>query len=101
MIKITKKPVRVEAEAATATNPNAVATPEIVAKPETTPEPELSGPLPEHFLSVMQAAAYVGVSAVTIRRWIKAQVFPCHRAGKQWKIEPKELVSCMRRSAHC
>ena len=58
-------------------------------------------PLPVSFLSVGQAAAYAGVSPITIRRWIKTKAFLCHRAGKQWKIDPKELVSFMRRSAHC
>lgn len=99
--KTTKQPTPVEVEAATVAEPRAVGEAGIVAAPETAVDPEPPEPLPDSFLSVAQAAAYAGVSQPTIRRWIKAKVFTRYRSGKQWRIDPKDIVSFMRRNAHC
>lgn len=65
------------------------------------PEPQLPNPLPASFMSIAEAAAYASVSQQTIRRWIKSKTLRCHRAGKQWRIDPQAIVSLMIRSAHC
>lgn len=47
---------------------------------------------PTELLSVEQAAAFLGVAQITIRRWLKAGIIPSFRAGKQIRIDRAELL---------
>lgn len=45
-----------------------------------------------NWISIDEAAAYLGVKPVTIRDWIrKEKGVPAHKIGKQWKFKISEL----------
>lgn len=56
------------------------------------PSPLVTQPGPSELLSVEGAAAYLGVSEITVRRWLKANRIPHFRAGKQIRIDRGALV---------
>lgn len=46
----------------------------------------------DKWINIEEAAAYLGVKAVTIRDWIrKGKDIPAHKIGKQWKFKCSEL----------
>ena len=52
--------------------------------------------LPE-LLTVKQVAEYLKVSTQTIRRWIQADVLPCVRIGKEYRIKRNSLAQSLTR----
>ena len=45
-----------------------------------------------NWISIDEAAAYLGVKSVTVRDWIrKDKGIPAHKIGKQWKFKVSEL----------
>lgn len=48
--------------------------------------------LEDNYISIEEAAVYLGIKAVTLRTWIKTKNdLPAHRIGKQWKFKKTEL----------
>ena len=46
----------------------------------------------DNWISLDDAAEYLGVKAITIRDWIrKNNGIPAHKIGKQWKFKRSEL----------
>lgn len=46
----------------------------------------------DNWISIEEAANYLGVKIVTIREWIKKQNgIPAHKIGKLWKFKKSEL----------
>jgi excisionase family DNA binding protein len=46
----------------------------------------------DKWISLEEAAEYLGVKAITIREWIKKfNDIPAHKIGKQWKFKRSEL----------
>jgi len=46
----------------------------------------------DNWISLDDAAEYLGVKAITIREWIrKNNGIPAHKIGKQWKFKRSEL----------
>jgi excisionase family DNA binding protein len=45
----------------------------------------------ERWLSVDEIAAHLGISAVTIYRWLEKGGIPAHRVGKLWKFKRDEV----------
>jgi len=46
----------------------------------------------DKWISIDEAAAYLGVKPVTVRDWIrKGTGIPAHKIGKQWKFKISEL----------
>lgn len=45
----------------------------------------------ERWISVEEAAEYLGVKPSTIREWIKKTTIPANKIGKQWKFKKSEL----------
>lgn len=46
----------------------------------------------DNWISLDDAAEYLGVKAITIREWIKKNNgIPAHKIGKQWKFKRSEL----------
>ena len=48
----------------------------------------------ENWISLDEAAEYLGISSVTLRDWIKKQELndiPAHKIGKLWKFKKTEL----------
>ena len=46
----------------------------------------------ENWISIEEAAEYLGVKPVTLRSWIKKDNgIPAHKIGKQWKFKKSEL----------
>ncbi len=44
------------------------------------------------WISLEEAAAYLGVKPGTIRNWLrKGKEIPAHKVGKQWKFKPSEI----------
>lgn len=43
------------------------------------------------WLSVRQIAEYLGISMITVYRWIEAGKIPCHRVGHQWRFSTTEI----------
>ena len=46
----------------------------------------------DNYISIDDAAAYLGIKTVTLRNWIKKKPdIPAHRVGKLWKFKRSEL----------
>ena len=46
----------------------------------------------DSWISIDEAATYLGVKPVTVRDWIrKEKGIPAHKIGKQWKFKISEL----------
>ena len=46
----------------------------------------------DNYISIDDAAAYLGIKTVTVRNWIKKKPdIPAHRVGKLWKFKRSEL----------
>ena len=43
-------------------------------------------------LTLQEAAAYARVSISTVRRWVSGEGLPFYKAGRQKRIDEKELV---------
>ena len=48
----------------------------------------------ENYISIEDAANYLKIKPVTLRKWIKIKPdFPAHQIGKQWRFKRSELDS--------
>lgn len=45
----------------------------------------------EPWLGTKEIAEHLGVTVVTVRKWITAEKIPCHRMGKLWKFKASEV----------
>lgn len=46
----------------------------------------------DKWISIYEAAEYLGIKTVTLRGWIKKDSsLPAHRVGKQWKFKCSEI----------
>lgn len=46
----------------------------------------------EKWISLDEAASYLGIKPVTLRNWIKKDIgVPAHKIGKMWKFRCSEL----------
>lgn len=45
----------------------------------------------ERWLGIEEIAKHLGVSTVTIHRWVKAKKIPAYRVGKLWKFKASEV----------
>ena len=45
----------------------------------------------DNYISIDEAAQYLGIKPVTLRNWIKKTDIPTRKIGKQWKIKRSEL----------
>ena len=39
----------------------------------------------DNYISIEEAAEYLGIKTVTLRNWIKKEMVPAHKVGKLWK----------------
>lgn len=52
----------------------------------------MSEKLTDKWISIEEAAEYLGVKPATVRDWIrKKKGIPAHEIGKQWKFKCEEL----------
>ena len=48
----------------------------------------------ENYISIDEAAKYLGIKCVTLRNWIKKdKSLPAHKIGKLWRFKKSELDS--------
>ena len=46
----------------------------------------------DNYISIDEAAEYLGIKTVTLRNWLKKDVeLPATKIGKQWKFKRSEL----------
>ena len=46
----------------------------------------------DNYISIDEAAEYLGIKTVTLRNWIKGETsIPAHKIGKLWKFKRSEL----------
>lgn len=46
----------------------------------------------DKYISIDEAAEYLGIKTVTLRNWLKKDVeLPARKIGKQWKFKRSEL----------
>ena len=46
----------------------------------------------DNYISIEEAAEYLGIKVVTLRTWIKTKhELPAHKIGKHWKFKKSEL----------
>lgn len=46
----------------------------------------------DNYISIDEAAEYLGIKTVTLRNWIKKDTsLPAHKIGKLWKFKRSEL----------
>lgn len=51
----------------------------------------------DKWISIDEAAEYLGIKTVTLRGWIKKDSsLPAHRVGKQWKFKHSEIDECVK-----
>jgi len=51
------------------------------------------------YLSLIQAAAYLGLSPKTIYVWAEGRRIPAYKVGRLWRFDRAELDAFVRRSA--
>lgn len=51
----------------------------------------MSSLINENYISIEDAALFLNVKPVTLRKWIKGKNVPAHKIGKQWKFKRSEL----------
>ncbi len=56
----------------------------------------LDPPSTEHWLSVGQIAAHLGVNPDTIYKWITRKKMPAHKVGRLWKFMASEVDAWVR-----
>ncbi len=48
--------------------------------------------LNDNYISIDEAAEYLGIKTVTLRNWIKKdESLPAHKIGKLWKFKKSEI----------
>lgn len=45
----------------------------------------------EPWIGTKEIAEHLGVTVVTVRKWIANGKIPCHRVGKLWKFKVSEV----------
>lgn len=45
----------------------------------------------EPWIGTKEIAEHLGVTVVTVRKWIAGGKIPCHRVGKLWKFKASEV----------
>jgi excisionase family DNA binding protein len=63
----------------------------ISEKPEPLNLESWQNELAEKPFNLKEASEYLGISAVTLRRWIKAQRLPAYKIGRAYSFEVKDL----------
>jgi excisionase family DNA binding protein len=48
------------------------------------------------WLSVEDAAAYLGISRDTVYKWIERKAMPAHKVGRLWKFQAEEIDAWVR-----
>lgn len=48
---------------------------------------------PEPWIGTKEIAEYLGVTVVTVRKWIAEDKIPCYDMGKLWKFKACEVGS--------
>lgn len=48
------------------------------------------------WLSVDEAAAYLGISRETVYKWVGRKQMPAHKVGRLWKFQAEELDAWVR-----
>ena len=43
------------------------------------------------YVSIEDAAVFLGISIPTLRQWLKKDILPAHKIGKLWKFKISEL----------
>jgi len=56
----------------------------------------MSSLLNENYISIEDAAIFLNIKPVTLRKWIKEKNIPAHKIGKQWKFKRSELEEWVR-----
>ena len=51
----------------------------------------MSNSINENYISIEDAALFLNIKPVTLRKWIKDKNVPAHKIGKQWKFKRSEL----------
>ena len=52
----------------------------------------MSETLNDNYISIDEAAEYLGIKTVTLRNWVKKDKhIPAHKIGKLWKFKRSEL----------
>ena len=49
------------------------------------------GPASERWLSVDEIATHLGISKVSVYKWVEAGKIPGHKVGRQWKFRVSEV----------
>ena len=52
---------------------------------------QIQEPYIDNYISIDEAAQYLGIKPVTLRNWIKKTDIPTRKIGKQWKFKRSEL----------
>jgi excisionase family DNA binding protein len=56
----------------------------------------MDDPMPERWLSVEEAAAYLGIKRDTAYKWIDRKAMPAHKVGRLWKFRREEIDAWVR-----
>ena len=51
----------------------------------------MSSSINENYISIEDAALFLNIKPVTLRKWIKDKNVPAHKIGKHWKFRRSEL----------
>lgn len=51
----------------------------------------MSKSVSDRWVGVPDLADYLGVSSVTVYRWLEAGTVPAHRVGKLWRFKTSEV----------
>ena len=45
----------------------------------------------ENYIGIEDAALFLNIKPVALRKWVKDKSVPAHKIGKQWKFKRSEL----------
>lgn len=51
----------------------------------------MSNIINENYISIEDAALFLNIKPVTLRKWIRDKSVPAYKIGKQWKFKQSEL----------
>ena len=60
--------------------------------------PKSASTLPDEFLTVAQVAEILHRTPKTVRRWIKNGELPAYRIGRNFIIDPAELLNAIKKN---
>jgi len=68
-----------------------MATVDVIQTPQGSSVTQRGAVIEKRWLSVEEAAAYLGISRDTVYKWIERNAMPVYKVGRRWKFQAVEI----------